>query len=199
MVLGVFKSRFEEIIKKLASPLAGLGVTPNTITILGLVVAGISAWFYADWRGNRLNLIYGAVLLLFSGLLDTVDGVLARNTGNVTRFGGFLDSVMDRYSDMLIISGIMIGELCTVVAGLVALTGSMMVSYTRSRAEMEDVKMQGVGFFERAERIVFLAICSITAYQWLEVLNYGIIILALLTHITLIQRVLYFKKKVERS
>jgi archaetidylinositol phosphate synthase len=199
LVLSTFKKQFEDLVKILVAPLARVGVTPNLITIAGLFVAVFSAWLYADWDGNRIYLVYGALTLLFSGFLDTLDGVLARTTDKVTRFGGFLDSVIDRYSDVLIISGIMIGGLCHVAAGLVALIGSLMVSYTRSRAEMEGVKMSGVGFFERAERIVFLAICSVVAYWWLEALDYGVIILALLTHVTLIQRVLYFKKEVDRS
>jgi archaetidylinositol phosphate synthase len=199
LVSSIFKKQFEELVKKIVAPLAGLGVTPNQITAMGLVVAVISAWFYADWDGNRLYLVYAALLILFSGLLDAIDGVLARNTGKVTRFGGFFDSVLDRYSDILVLSGIIIGGLCNEVAGLLALAGSLMVSYTRSRAEMEGVKMAGVGFFERAERIMFLVICSIAAYWWLQALEYGVIILAILVHITLIQRVLYFKKEVERN
>lgn len=199
MVSSVFKKQFEEVVKKFIKPLEMMGVTPNHITVAGLIMAAFSAWFYADWDGNRLYLVYGAVLILLSGLLDAVDGVLARTTGKVTRFGGFFDSVMDRYSDMLILSGIIIGGTCTIPAGLTAIAGSLMVSYTRSRAEMEGVKMAGVGFFERAERMIFLVLCSFAAYWWLEALNYGVIILALMAHITLVQRILYFKKEVEKS
>jgi archaetidylinositol phosphate synthase len=199
LVLSVFKKEFEELLKIIVTPLVGLGVNPNHITIVGLIIAILSAWLYANWDGNREYLMYGAMLILFSGFLDTLDGVLARTTGKVTRFGGFLDSVIDRYSDVLMLSGLIIGELCQLEVGLVALTGSLMVSYTRSRAEMEGVEMSGVGFFERAERIVFLAICSLAAYRWLDALNYGVIILALFTHLTLIQRIIYFKKEVERN
>ena len=199
MVSSVFKKQFEEVAKKFIKPLELMGITPNHVTVAGLIVAAFSAWFYADWDGNRFYLIYGALLILLSGLLDAVDGVLARTTGTVTRFGGFFDSVLDRYSDMLILSGIIIGGTCSVAAGLTAIAGSLMVSYTRSRAEMEGVKMAGVGFFERAERMMFLVLCSFAAYWRLEALNYGVIILALLAHITLIQRVLYFKKEVEKN
>lgn len=199
MVSSVFKKQFEEVAKKFIKPLDMMGITPNHITVAGLLVAVFSAWFYADWDGNRYYLIYGALMILLSGLLDAVDGVLARTTGTVSRFGGFFDSVIDRYSDLLILSGIIISGTCSVAAGLVAMAGSLMVSYTRSRAEMEGVKMAGVGFFERAERMIFLVICSFAAYWWLEALNYGVIILAIVTHITLIQRVLYFKKEVEKN
>ena len=199
MVSSAFKKQFEEIVKKIVVPLAGIGITPNFITAMGLVVAAAAAWFYTTWNGNRLFPVYAALMILVSGFLDAIDGVLARNTGKVTRFGGFFDSVLDRYSDILLLSGLIIGGLCNTIAGLLALAGSLMVSYTRSRAEMEGVKMAGVGFFERAERLLFLAVCSVAAYWWLPALEYGVIILAILVHITLIQRVLYFKKVVERN
>ncbi|TRO54525.1 CDP-alcohol phosphatidyltransferase family protein [Candidatus Bathyarchaeota archaeon] len=199
MVSSKFKKQFENLAKKTVSPMAKLGISPNHITVAGLLVAIIAAWFFADWNGKPQYLIYAGVLIIVSGLLDAIDGVLARSTGKVTRFGGFFDSVLDRYSDILFMSGVIIGGLCNIAAGLLALAGSLMVSYTRSRAEMEGIKMAGVGFFERAERITFLAIASIVAYWWLPALYYGVIILALLSHITLIQRVMYFKKMVERN
>jgi archaetidylinositol phosphate synthase len=199
LVSSKFKKQFENLANKTVSPLAKLGIMPNHITFAGLLVAILASWFYTNWNGNPVYLIYAGVMIILSGLLDAIDGVLARTTGKVTRFGGFFDSVIDRYSDILFISGVIIGGLCNMGAGLLALAGSLMVSYTRSRAEMEGVKMAGVGFFERAERITFLAIFSIIAYWWLPALNYGVIILALLSHITLIQRVLYFKKMVERN
>ena len=199
MVSSNFKKQFENLAKKAVAPLGKLGILPNHITVAGLLVAIYVAWLYAKWDGKQINLVYAGLLIIISGLLDAIDGVLARTTGNVTRFGGFFDSVLDRYSDILFLSGIIIGGLCNIAAGLLALAGSLMVSYTRSRAEMEGVKMAGVGFFERAERITFLAVVSIAAYWWLPALNYGVIILALLSHITLIQRVMYFKKMVERN
>jgi len=180
-------------------PLGGFGVTPNQVTALGLVVAFVSAWIYAAWGGNRLRLVYGALTILLSGFLDAIDGVLARGTGRASRFGGFLDSVVDRYSDALMISGITVGGLCSLPAGLFALTGSLMVSYTRSRAEAEGVEMAGVGFFERAERMIFLAACSVAAYLWPRALEYGVMALAALAHVTVAQRMLHFKKRVEKT
>jgi archaetidylinositol phosphate synthase len=199
LVLSIFKKKFEELLKKIVIPIGSIGATPNLITIIGLLFAILSAWLYANWEGNKEYLIYGSILMLISGFLDALDGVVARTLGKVTRFGGFLDSVIDRYSDVIILSGIVIGALCQPEAGLAALIGSLMVSYSRSRAEMEGVNMSGIGLFERAERILFLAISSLIAYRWLDALNYGIIILAILTHITLIQRIIYYKKRVEEK
>jgi archaetidylinositol phosphate synthase len=83
--------------------------------------------------------------------------------------------------------------------GIIALLSSMLVSYTRARAEMEGVKMAGIGLAERAERMTFLSLCSFVAYWWTPALNYGIILLAILAHITIVQRILYFKKEIEKN
>ncbi len=199
MVSSKLKKQFEKAVAAAVKPLVRLGVTPNQVTVLGLAVALVSAWLYADWDGNRLYLVYGALTILLSGLLDAIDGVLARGTGRASKFGGFFDSVADRYSDALILSGITVGGLCSLPAGLLALTGSLMVSYTRSRAEAEGVEMAGVGFFERAERMIFLAACSFAAYRWPRALDYGVMALAALAHVTVAQRALHFKKRVEKN
>ena len=118
-------------------------------------------------------------------------------SGNASRFGGFLDSVADRYSDALAFSGLVLGGLCDAWVGLAALVGSLMVSYCRSRAEAEGVKMAGVGLAERAERMLLLAALSLASYWWLPALNVGVAVLAALAHLTVVQRTLYFRKRVE--
>jgi len=199
LVSSNLKKQFEKAVAATVKPLTRLGVTPNQVTALGLAVALVSAWLYADWGGDRMRLVYGALTILLSGLLDAIDGVLARDTGRASRLGGFLDSVADRYSDALVLMGVTVGGLCSVPAGLLALTGSLMVSYTRSRAEAEGVQMAGVGFFERAERMIFLAGCSLASYWWLQALDYGVTALAALAHFTVAQRMLHFKKRVDKN
>jgi archaetidylinositol phosphate synthase len=199
LVSSNLKKQFEKVVTAAVKPMIRLGVTPNQVTAMGLAVALVSAWLYAYWGGDRVRLVYGALTILLSGLLDAVDGVLARGTGRASRLGGFLDSVADRYSDALVLMGVTVGGLCSVPAGLLALTGSLMVSYTRSRAEAEGVQMAGVGLFERAERMIFLAACSVAAYWWLPALGYGVIVLAALAHLTVAQRALHFKKMVEKN
>lgn len=199
MVSSNLKKQFEKAVTVAVKPLTHLGVTPNQVTALGLAVALVSAWLYADWGGDKVRLVYGALAILLSGLLDAIDGVLARDTGRASRLGGFLDSVADRYSDALVLMGVTVGGLCSVPAGLLALTGSLMVSYTRSRAEAEGVEMAGVGFFERAERMIFLAACSLASYWWLQALDYGVTALTALSHFTVVQRMLHFKKMVDKN
>lgn len=160
------------------------------------VAAGYSLM---TWQHGQERLIFGGILILVSGFIDALDGVLARSSRKVTRFGGFFDSVADRYSDSVVISGLIMGGLCDTLIGLFALIGSLMVSYSRSRAEAEGVKMAGIGLAERAERMIFLALCAILSYWWFTVMNWSVLILGILSHLTVIQRGLYFKKEVEKN
>ena len=193
------KKQFEAAVTGIVKPLGGLGITPNHLTVLGMTLAGATAYMYTKVPGNRDFLLYSAGMFIVSGFIDAIDGVLARSTGMVTRFGGFFDSVADRYSDAIVYSGIIAAGLCDLWAGLLALFGSMLVSYARARAEMEGVNMAGIGLAERAERMIFLALCTLATYWYPLALNYGIIILAALAHLTVLQRSLHFKKEIEKD
>ena len=199
LVSSKLKKQFEAMVTGIVKPLGRLGISPNHLTILGMVLAGVTAYMYTKVPGNRDHLLYAAGMFIVSGFIDAIDGVLARSTGKVTRFGGFLDSVADRYSDAIVYSGVIAAGLCNLWAGLLALFGSMLVSYARARAEMEGVNMAGIGLAERAERMIFLALCTAIAYWYPEALNYGITILAALAHFTVLQRSLHFKKEIERN
>ena len=194
MVSSKLKKRFEEVVSVGVKPLTDAGVTPNAVTVLGLLVSFASALCYYNWASSPILLPAAGVLVLLSGFFDAIDGVIARTTGKVTSFGGFFDSVSDRYADALVLSGITLGGLCNPFYGFAALIGSLMVSYTRSRAEAAGVTMAGVGFAERAERMLILAAVTFAAVFWFDALNYGVIILAVLSHLTVIQRTLYFRK-----
>lgn len=177
-----------------AESLHDFGLTPNHVSILGIILAVLSAITYWQWRLDSFLLILAPLLMLASGLLDALDGALARQYGEATKFGGFFDSLLDRYADSIILCGIILGELTEVSWGLAALIGSLLVSYARSRAEAAGVKMESVGLFERAERIVLLALVSFISYVWLDALGWGVLLLAVLTNLTVIQRAVYFHK-----
>jgi archaetidylinositol phosphate synthase len=199
LVSSRLKKKFEEFVSRGVDPLAAIGLTPNALTVLGLLASTGSAWAYLSWRADRLYLVAAAFLILFSGLLDAFDGVLARKTGEVTRFGGFLDSVADRYSDAVVLGAIVVSGLCDPLWGMAALIGSLMVSYTRARAEAEGVEMIAVGFAERAERMILLVAVTLGAYNQIEVMNYGIFILALIANLTVVQRVAHFMNEVKKG
>jgi archaetidylinositol phosphate synthase len=196
LVSSRLKKRFEGIVIAGVKPFADAGITPNIVTIIGLIVSLASAWCYYSWASSPLLLPAAALLILLSGLFDAFDGIIARMKGKVTAFGGFLDSVSDRYADAMVLTGITLGGLCNPIAGFAALIGSLMVSYTRSRAEASGVSMVGVGLAERAERMLLLAAVTFIAVFWIDALNYGVILLAVLSHTTVVQRTVHFKRNV---
>ena len=111
------------------------GVHPNVLTLVGLVVNGIAAWILA-----RGEFSYAGLVILGAAVFDLTDGAVARNANKVTRFGGFLDSVMDRYSDLILLTGLLvhyarIDRFSYIVLVAVVMTGSVLVSYSRARAE----------------------------------------------------------------
>ncbi len=199
MVSSKFKERFEKFIASSVNPLASIGITPNAVTILGLIASITSAWFYMNWEANSLMLPIAASLILVSGFIDAIDGVLARTSGMTTRFGGFLDSVSDRYSDAVVLSAIVAADLCRMEWGLAAIVGSLMVSYARARAEAAGVKMAAVGIAERAERMIFLALVTYGAYFNLELLRWGIVILAIIVQVTVLQRAYHFYRAIDKG
>ncbi|UCH56865.1 MAG: CDP-alcohol phosphatidyltransferase family protein, partial [Candidatus Bathyarchaeota archaeon] len=162
------------------------------LTILGLAASLAAAWCYLSWRANPVCLLGAAALVLVSGFLDAIDGILARKTGRVSAFGGFLDSISDRYSDAVVLGAVVVSGLCNPVWGLAAIIGSMMVSYARARAEAAGVSMASVGLAERAERMLLLVAVTFGAYFRLELLDYGIALLALIANLTVLQRAAHF-------
>ena len=193
-MLTKLKQRVQLQLTSAAKSIHNLGLTPNQVSILGIVFAVLSAITYWQWKLNSLLLILAPLLMLASGLLDALDGALARLYGEATNFGGFFDSLLDRYADAVIICGIILGGLTDVTWGLAALIGSLLVSYARARAEAAGVKMESVGLAERAERLVLLALASFLSFVWIEALGWGVLVLAILTNLTVVQRAIYFRK-----
>jgi archaetidylinositol phosphate synthase len=187
-MLTKLKKRIQQLLSTEAKIAHNLGLTPNTISIVGITLSLFAAAAYAYGLQQPILLLVAVLLLLASGFCDTLDGVIARNYQQATPFGGFLDSLLDRYADAIIYSAIIVGGLCDVSLGLVALAGSLLVSYSRARAEAAGIKMESVGFAERAERMLILAVASIATFFWLPSLNYGIILIAVLSNITVLQR-----------
>jgi archaetidylinositol phosphate synthase len=195
MVSSRLKKRFQEIVESSIKPLSRMGVTPNMITILGLLVSLFTGYLYINWRRNQYILPLCGILVLVSGLIDVVDGILARVTGKETVFGGFLDSITDRYSDSIILSAVTLSGLITPIYGLAAIIGSLMVSYSRSKSEALGVTMSGIGLAERAERMLIIAIASIAAFFLREILDWSILLLAILANFTVLQRGMHFFKE----
>jgi archaetidylinositol phosphate synthase len=181
----------KELIRGILRPIAKrfVAVNPNTLTISGLGVSFISAFFFA-----RSEAFIGGAFLLLSGFFDAFDGIVARENKRITRFGGFLDSVCDRFADAAVIIGVMYGGLAAFPPfpewffGGLALVGSLMVSYTRARAEAAGGSAE-VGYGERAVRLLIIIAGSI-----LGALNWAILLVAVLSFITVFQRIAYVRK-----
>ncbi len=198
-MLTKLKQRVQFWIAAEAKLAHSIGLTPNQVSAIGIVLAVLSAFTYWNWRFHTFLLILAPLLLLASGFCDALDGALARLYEETTAFGGFLDSLLDRYADAVIFCGIILGGLCHLFWGLAALTGSLLVSYARARAEAAGVKMEAVGIAERAERLIILAVASFLTIAWREALSWGVIILAIIANLTVLQRVVYFHKASQRK
>ncbi len=177
-----------------------IGLTPNRISILGFILALASAVTYGITTTDfRWLLILATVFLLASGFCDALDGIVARVFDQTTVFGGFFDSVLDRYADAVVFAAIIVaglseaawGPVWGLIWGLAALAGSVLVSYTRARAEAASIKMETIGLAERAERMLILSIVSVIAFFWLPALGYGVALLAVLSNLTVAQRAVY--------
>jgi phosphatidylglycerophosphate synthase len=165
-------------------------IDPNSITIAGFIITVIAAFTLVQ------NLFFGGLLIILSGLFDTLDGVFARVNKRTTNFGAFLDSVLDRYSDAALFFGfawyfLQNDSLTGVAVTIGTMIGALIISYTRARAEALGKDCQ-VGLMERAERIVLMSFGALTGLilpvMW---------IMLILTHITVIQRILFVKKQLK--
>ena len=168
----------------------GLGLSPNTVTLLGLLIAGASAYLLSAGY-----LLAGGGTLLVAGVFDLFDGALARATGKASRGGALVDSVADRVSEAIVLLGILLFYLdrsSTTGAVLVFLTlaGSVMVSYVRARAEGLGVDCK-VGLMTRPERIMALGIGTMVGHWWLTALTVALGGVAALALITSAQRVVH--------
>jgi len=201
-MLTKLKQRVQLVLAAEAAAAHRLRLTPNVITSIGVALAFLSAIAYAEWHSDPLILLLATVLLLFSGFCDALDGVVARLFGQATVFGGFLDSVLDRYADAAVYFGIILGGLCTYLLwGLIAIVGSLLVSYSRARAEASGIKMESIGLAERAERMVILLVASLIGVFWhpMTVMSAAIVLLAVLSNLTVLQRGLYVYGKTKKK
>lgn len=200
-MLAKLKQRVQQALTTEARAAHSIGLTPNRISGLGIVLALLAALSFLKWQDRPFYLSLAVVLLLASGFCDALDGVVARVYGQTTEFGGFLDSVLDRYADAAVYVAITISGLCDALSGTLALTGSLLVSYSRARAEAANVKMESVGIAERAERMIILVLATLIAIFWqpARIIEAAIILLAIITNLTVAQRGIYAYEKLKKK
>ncbi len=181
------KERTREALSPMARKITE--INPNTLTLFGLLLSLISAFFFA-----KRYLLWAGILLLASGFFDALDGLVARENNRITGFGGFLDSVCDRFADAAIIIGAMYGGLTQIdsipfwLTGSLAIFGSLMVSYSRARAEAAGVGAS-VGFGDRPVRMIIIISGAL-----LNAVNWAISLVVVLSFITIFQRIAHVRK-----
>jgi CDP-diacylglycerol--glycerol-3-phosphate 3-phosphatidyltransferase len=169
------------------------GISPNMVTVTGCLLSGVAGVL----AYNEAFLAAGLVFILGS-VLDAMDGAVAKVTGKVTAFGAFLDSTLDRVAEGLVLTalGLMFSrhdQTWAVLACFVALASSYLVSYTRAKAESLDVQCKG-GLASRVERVVLLSAGLLFAAFWTTAIEVVVYILAVLSALTVLQRVLNVRK-----
>jgi len=182
----------EKVILVIVRALALSRIHPNVLTLMGLLVNGIAAALLAGGKFLAAGLV-----MMGAGLFDMVDGRVARHTNRVTRFGGFFDSVLDRYSDLVLLMGLLvyyasINRFFYVVLTAVVMTASVMVSYTRARAECI-IPSCKAGFMERPERMVLLILGAL-----FDRMAPTLWVIAVLGNITVIHRVIHTWQETRR-
>ena len=191
-MLNNLRGTLQPILEKIGKAFASTGLSPNFWTFVGLVFALASALVYG--LGIEFGLIIGGLLLLVSGFFDMIDGQVARVTGKTSLKGSYLDSMFDKISEVAIFLGLLIGGYAEPYLVLLAITLSLLVSYARAKSDALNIKLQGVGIGERAERLLVIAIIGIIGYM-----EPAVIIVVVIAGITLVQRMIVTAKNIKEK
>ena len=189
-VLNNLRESLRPALEKVGKGFAATGLSPNFWTVVGLVIALASAVVYG--MDMEFGLIIGGILLLVSGFFDMVDGQVARVTGKTSKKGEYLDSMFDKISEVAIFLGILVGGYAEPYLVLLAITLSLLVSYARAKSDLINIKLQGIGIGERAERLLVIAVIGIFGFM-----DYAVVIVVIIAGITLIQRMIYTAKNIK--
>ena len=182
------RSLLTPIVDAIARVLVRLGFSPSGLTIIGVLIACVAAALIAQGM-----LAVGGVVVLIAGVFDMFDGAVARMTNRATKFGALFDSVMDRVSEAVVLLGLLWfyledGEQLGAMLVYVSIVGSMLVSYVRARAEGLGIECKG-GLMQRPERVASLGIGIIVGQWWEPAVLIVLGVIAALTVVTTVQRV----------
>ncbi len=190
-MLNNLRNKFDPMFEKVGVVFASLGFGPSFWTWIGFVLSIISAIMFSlhspvigiPWYTAT---VLGGIFLIIAGFFDAIDGAVARATKKTSALGGFLDSVIDKVSEIIVFVGILIGSYTNSVLVLGALSLSLLVSYTRARGESMGVDLKGKGIAERAERILILSILAFIPFQ--DNISVALWIISILAVITVMER-----------
>ena len=191
-MLNNLRNSLKPYLQTIGKIFASTGISPNVWTAVGLVFAFVSSLVYGI--SLEFSLILGGILLLISGFFDIVDGQVARYTNRISKSGGFLDSIFDKIAEVAIFFGILLGGYSEPYLVILAISLSLLVSYTRAKADTLGIKLQGIGIGERAERLLVIAIVGMIGFM-----EAAIIIVIIIAVITLVQRIVVLAKNANNS
>ena len=191
-LLNNLRNSLKPYLQTIGKIFASTGISPNVWTAVGLIFAFISSLVYGI--SLEFSLILGGILLLISGFFDIVDGQVARYTNRISKSGGFLDSIFDKIAEVAIFFGILLGGYTEPYLVILAISLSLLVSYTRAKADTLGIKLQGIGIGERAERLLVIAIIGMIGFM-----EAAIIIVIIIAAITLVQRIIVLAKNANNS
>ena len=190
-MLNNLRESLKPYLQNIGRAFASTGISPNVWTVVGLVFAFTASLIYGI--NVEYSLILGGIILLVSGFFDIVDGQVARYTNKISKTGGFLDSVFDKIAEVAIFFGILIGGYAEPYLVFLAITLSLLVSYVRAKADAAQIKLQGIGIGERAERLLVIAIVGIIGFM-----EIAVVIVVIIASITLIQRLVVMSKSIKK-
>jgi archaetidylinositol phosphate synthase len=188
-VLDKLRGSLGNVLASMGRAASKVAPSPTAWTIVGLLFAFLAFLFYS---GRHPFL--GGLLLAVSGFFDVLDGAVARATGRTSRRGAFLDSTLDRVSEVVVFLGILVGNFTSPFLVFVALSLSLLVSYTRAKGDALGVNLSGIGVGERSERLIVLIASSL-----LGIVGIGVLIVALLALITFVQRTVAVTRALGRT
>jgi len=194
-LLGRIRAKYQALMRPVGKGLGKSGITPNALTTISLVVAIGAGTAYA------LKFpVLGAVGLVVSGVVDMLDGAVARATKSANRFGTVYDHVLDRYVEFFVLAGIGMGGFSDWIWVLFCLFGMVMASFTRAKAEsVGGLKQCTVGIAERQEKLIILLIGSFLQPFVTGALMVAVIVVGVLSHITVVQRLHYTFKETRKA
>jgi len=191
-LLNNLRNSLKPYLQTIGKIFASTGISPNVWTAVGLVFAFISSLVYGI--SLEFSLILGGILILISGFFDIVDGQVARYANKISKSGGFLDSIFDKIAEVAIFFGILLGGYADPYLVILAISLSLLVSYTRAKADTLGIKLQGIGIGERAERLLVIAIVGMIGFM-----EAAIVIVIIIAAITLVQRIVVLAKNANNS
>lgn len=190
MVLNKIRGAFNPLLENIGKYFSMVGAPAWVWTLFGLLLSLISMSFYMTQEPS--GALFGGIFFLLSGLMDIIDGAVAKFTSTVSKLGSFIDSTADRLSEVLVCFGLLVGKWAPPDFVFLMVTFSLLVSYVRAKGDSLGVDLKGSGIGERAERIIVLSLFSIVGYTF-----YGVLLVCVLAVFTFIERSAIIMRKLK--